>query len=168
MPDICKIIGIDPGLRHTGWGVIAKEGAHIRHIAHGEISPSPDQPLALRLGDIADGVAEILAQYAPELAGIEETFVNANPRQALLLGQARGAAMVSLARGGLSVMEFSPRRVKQAIVGTGKADKTQIAFMIKRLLPKAKNLTADAADALAIAITAAHHSQIMPQKAAFA
>lgn len=152
-----RILGIDPGLRHTGWGIILSSGPRLSHIAHGVIKPDTGLPLAERLAVIYRGVTELIAQYRPDIGGVEETLVNAGPQSALKLGQARGAAMTALAMASLEVAEFSPRRIKQAIVGTGKADKEQVAFMVQRLLPRAQNVTSDAADALACAICTAHH-----------
>ena len=152
-----RILGIDPGLRHTGWGMILADGPRLSWIAHGVISPDPGLPLALRLAEIHRGICGLIIEHSPQLAGVEETLVNAGAQSALKLGQARGAAMTALAISSVEVAEFAPRRIKQAIVGTGKADKEQIAFMVKRLLPRAENLKSDSADALACAICAAHH-----------
>ncbi|MEM6625801.1 MAG: crossover junction endodeoxyribonuclease RuvC [Pseudomonadota bacterium] len=152
-----RILGVDPGLRHMGWGVIEAQGARLSWIAHGVVKPPTDAPMANRLAALADDLTAIVLEHAPDEAGIEETFVNANPKSALRLGQARGAAMASLAQSGLPVVEFAARKIKQCVVGTGSADKSQIAFMVRRLLPKAGEVSADAADALAVAITTAHH-----------
>lgn len=152
-----RILGIDPGLRHTGWGMLLSEGPRLSHIAHGVISPPTDLPLAERLATIFKGVEEVIGEWSPTCAGVEETLVNAGPQSALKLGQARGAAMAALACSGVWVEEFAPRRIKQTVVGSGKADKHQIAFMVTRLLPRAGKVSADAADALACAICTAHH-----------
>lgn len=160
-----RILGIDPGLRRTGWGVIEQAGARLSHIAHGVIAPDTDAPLAERLATIHAAVTALALEHAPHLAGVEETLVNVNARSALALGQARGAAMAALAGAQLPVLEFAPRRIKLAIVGTGTADKTQIAFMVARLLPKAGKMTSDAADALACAICTAHHRPIDTRRA---
>ena len=139
-----RILGIDPGLRHTGWGMILSDGPRLSWVAHGVISPDPTLPLAERLAVIFNGVSELVSFHQPHLAGVEETLVNAGAQSALKLGQARGAAMTALAVSSVEVSEFAPRRIKQAIVGTGKADKEQIAFMVQRLLPRAggvKNLS---------------------------
>lgn len=161
MASLIRILGIDPGLRRTGWGVIGMEGSRLTHIAHGVIAPGPTLPLADRLAAIFAGITEIAAQHRVDRAAVEETFVNANPRSALLLGQARGAALAALALKGLVVAEYAPRQIKLSVVGTGSADKTQIAFMVKRLLPGMGELSrsggADAADALACAICGAHN-----------
>ncbi len=154
-----RILGIDPGLRHTGWGMIISDGPRLSHVAHGVIKPDPNLPLADRLGVIYRDVSALIVEHRPELGSVEETLVNAGPQSALKLGQARGAAMTALAMAALEVAEFAPRRIKQAIVGTGKADKEQIAFMVRRLLPRAGEVKDDAADALACAICAAHHAK---------
>lgn len=157
MTSTIRILGIDPGLRHTGWGVIELSDSRLTHIAHGVIKPKTDDTLAVRLAAIFSGVAGLVIEYAPDASGVEETLVNAGPRSALKLGQARGAAMAALARGGVDVHEFAPRRIKSAVVGSGAADKDQIAFMVARLLPRAGTMTSDAADALACAICTAHY-----------
>ncbi|WP_424339346.1 crossover junction endodeoxyribonuclease RuvC [Henriciella sp.] len=161
-----RILGIDPGLRHTGWGVIEQAGSRLTHIAHGVIRINHELPLAARLGGIHREIADLSRAYWPDFAGIEETLVNANPRSALKLGQARGAAMAALHGAGLNVLEFSPRTIKLAVVGTGAADKTQVSFMVSRLLPKAGKMSSDAADALACAICTAHHAVALKKGAA--
>lgn len=158
MTQALRILGIDPGLRHTGWGLIEMTGPRLAHIAHGVISPDPKQELGDRLADIYRAVEDLVDHYQPAAGAVEETLVNANPRQALKLGQARGAAMAALALAGLRISEYAPRKIKQAIVGSGAADKDQVAFMVQRLLPRAGPVKADAADALACAICAAHLS----------
>lgn len=158
MTEMIRILGIDPGLRHTGWGVIAREGSRLSHVAHGVINIDPDQALADRLAGIFHAICGLVTEYQPDLSGVEETIVNsANPRSALKLGQARGAAMTALSFSGLEVAEFAPRAIKLAVVGTGKADKEQVGFMVARLLPRAGKMTSDAADALACAICTANH-----------
>ncbi|HAE28813.1 MULTISPECIES: crossover junction endodeoxyribonuclease RuvC [Hyphomonas] len=157
MTHTIRILGIDPGLRHTGWGVIELSGMRLTHIAHGVISIDPKLEMAERLGGIFEAVGELARYHQPTASGVEETLVNANPRSALKLGQARGAAMAALAMGGVPVAEFAPRKIKLAVVGTGTADKDQVMFMVRRLLPKAADLKSDSADALACAICAAHH-----------
>ena len=157
MTHTIRILGIDPGLRHTGWGVIELSGMRLTHIAHGVISIDPKLEMAERLGGIFEAVGEVARYHQPTASGVEETLVNANPRSALKLGQARGAAMAALAMGGVPVAEFAPRKIKLAVVGTGTADKDQVMFMVRRLLPKAADLKSDSADALACAICAAHH-----------
>jgi crossover junction endodeoxyribonuclease RuvC len=142
-----RIIGIDPGLRRTGWGVIETEGNRLVFIGCGSVEP-PDEGLAAVLGD-----------FRPAEAAVEQTFVNKDGVATLKLGQARGVAMLAPAMFGISVAEYAPNQVKKTVVGAGHADKNQIAVMLKILLPKAEPKSADAADALAIAITHAHHRQ---------
>jgi len=151
-----RILGLDPGLRRTGWGVVGIEGARLTHIAHGVIAPPDTTPLAERLLVILRGVEAVVARWAPDEAAVEETFVTANGSSTLKLGHARAAAMLAPAAAGLPVAEYAAKVVKKALVGTGGADKHQIAFMIARLLPTAGAPTADAADALAVAICHAH------------
>lgn len=157
MTDSIRILGIDPGLRHTGWGVVEKTGSRLSHVAHGVINVDPELPMADRLAGIFHEVSRIVEIYNPHYSGCEETIVNANPRSALKLGQARGAAMTALSYCGLEVAEFAPRAIKLAVVGTGKADKDQVGFMVARLLPRAGKMREDAADALACAICTAHN-----------
>lgn len=152
-----RILGVDPGLRHTGWGVIAVDGPRLSWVAHGVIEPDPDADMADRLAGLCTELRAVIDAHAPHEAAVEETFVNMNPRSTLLLGQARGALLATLAGAGLRVAEFATRRVKQTVVGAGGADKTQVAFMVRRLLPRAGEVSADAADALAVAICSAHH-----------
>lgn len=151
-----RILGLDPGLRRTGWGVIAVDGSRLVHIAHGVISPPDKAELSERLLAIFQGVCAIVAEHRPHEAAIEETFATANGQSTLKLGQARAAAMLAPAQAGLIVGEYAATVVKKAVVGTGGADKDQVAFMIARLLPTAGSPTADAADALAVAIAHAH------------
>ena len=164
MDQMIRILGVDPGLRHTGWGVITMDGPRLGWIAHGVIKPDPEADLAERLAMLCEGLRAVIEDHAPHEAAVEETFVNINPKSTLLLGQARGAALATLAGARLKVLEFATRKVKQSIVGTGAADKTQVAFMVRRLLPKAGEVSADAADALAVAICGAHHRPIARQK----
>jgi len=159
------IIGIDPGLRHTGWGVVAQNGNHLSFIAAGRISPKADLPMALRLLTLAEGIADIVRTHTPDEAAIEETFVNKNAHSALLLGQARGSAILALAQNGLTVEEYSANHIKQSITGHGHAEKTQIQAMIAILLPGSGKLVPDAADALAVAITHAHHASAIKLEA---
>jgi crossover junction endodeoxyribonuclease RuvC len=158
------ILGIDPGLRHTGWGIVAQNGNRLSFIAAGRISPAPDLPMPLRLLALAEGIADVVRAQIPDEAAIEETFVNKNAKSALLLGQARGSAILALAQNGLSVAEYSANRIKQSITGHGHAEKTQIQAMIAILLPGSGKLAADAADALAVAITHAHHMPPLAQQ----
>jgi crossover junction endodeoxyribonuclease RuvC len=151
------IIGLDPGLRHTGWGIVAQDGNRLSFVAAGRISPDAELPMASRLCALAEGLADVVARHAPMEAAIEETFVNKNAASALKLGQARGVCMLALAQGGLAVNEYSSNRIKQSVTGYGHADKAQIQAMVSMLLPGAGDLAADAADALAVAIAHAHH-----------
>lgn len=151
------ILGVDPGLNRCGWGLVASEGSRLSHVAHGVIKPSQQQQLASRLHDVFEGLSAVIEQYQPNEAAVEETFVNSNARAALVLGQARGVALAAAARRGLMVAEYAPTTIKKAVVGSGAADKTQIAFMVRRLLPTAGEVTADAADALGVALCHAAH-----------
>jgi crossover junction endodeoxyribonuclease RuvC len=151
------ILGVDPGLNRCGWGVILSDGARLSHVAHGVIKPPAQQQLASRLHDVFAGLCEVIATHAPHEAAVEETFVNSNARAALALGQARGVALAAAAASGLVVGEYAPTTIKKAIVGSGAADKTQIAFMVRRLLPTAGDVSADAADALGVALCHAAH-----------
>ncbi|MGU3494699.1 crossover junction endodeoxyribonuclease RuvC [Xanthobacteraceae bacterium A53D] len=152
-----RIIGLDPGLRRTGWGVIEAEGTRLTYVACGTILPPETAPMAERLAILHRGLAEVLACHAPQEAAVEETFVNMNPSSTLKLGQARGVVMLAPAQAGLSVAEYAPLLVKKTVVGAGRAEKAQIRMMIGVLLPKADPKTEDAADALAVAVTHAHH-----------
>jgi crossover junction endodeoxyribonuclease RuvC len=152
-----RILGIDPGLQRTGWGVIEAEGNRLQYIACGTIATNPTLSTAERLAEIDAGLVDAINTWQPDTAAIEETFVNRNPASALKLGVARGAAMVVPARMGLSVGEYPANLVKKSVVGTGHATKDQIGMMIRTLLPSAGKMGADAADALAIAICHAHH-----------
>lgn len=156
MTNVIRILGLDPGLRRTGWGVLDIDGARLRHVAHGVIAPADTLPLASRLLCLFEGVSAVIALHAPDEAAVEETFMTANGASTLKLGHARAAAMIAPARAGLLVAEYAAKVVKKAVVGTGGADKHQVAFMIARLLPAAGGATADAADALAVAIAHAH------------
>jgi crossover junction endodeoxyribonuclease RuvC len=156
---LVRLLGIDPGLRHTGWGVIEMDGNRLVHVANGRVSTDDKRPTAERLAQIYDGLVKVLADWTPDEAAIEETFVNQNPASTLKLGQARGAAMLAPARAGLPVAEYAANAIKKAIVGAGHADKTQIQMMVARLLPGVKFAGPDAADALAVAICHAHHAQ---------
>ena len=151
-----RLIGLDPGLRLTGWGVIDVEGNRLRHVAHGAVKVPADQSLAERLRALFEAIAAVVAEQRPTEAAVEETFVNVNPGSTLKLGQARGVVMLAPARAGLPVFEYSANLVKKSVVGAGHADKHQVAMMVGRLLPGVV-ATADAADALAVAICHAHH-----------
>jgi crossover junction endodeoxyribonuclease RuvC len=146
------ILGIDPGLQRTGWGVIASEGPRLSWVAHGVIAPDTKLELAARLAVLSAGINDLIALYRPAEAAVEETFMANNAKSALLLGHARGVALAGLAGANLPVAEYAARRVKKALVGTGAAEKDQVAFMVRRLLPKAGTVSADAADALAVAL----------------
>lgn len=156
-----RILGVDPGLNRCGWGVIVADGARLSFVACGVITPRKEQSLAERLFDLQRGLTEVAALQAPEAAAVEETFVNANPRAALALGQARGAVLASLAGAGLPVAEYAPAVIKKGVVGSGRADKEQVSFMVRRLLPAAGAVSADAADALAVALTHAAHGAFL-------
>lgn len=155
--DSVRIIGIDPGLRRCGWGVIESMGNRLSFVASGTITPAVDQELAIRLTVLHRELGAVIARLRPDEAAVEETFVSAGARSALQLGQARGVALMTPAAMGLPVGEYAANLVKKSIVGTGHADKSQIQLMIRTLLPTAEFKGADAADALAIAICHAHH-----------
>jgi len=150
------ILGIDPGLGTTGWGVIRSEGNRLSHIANGQIKTNAKAALPSRLLELDTALAAVITDYDPDSAAIEEIYVNKNPQSTLKLVQARGALLLGLARAGLSVGEYAPRLIKKAIVGTGAAEKAQIDAMVQRLLPGVQIAGPDAADALAAAITHAH------------
>ena len=152
------ILGLDPGLGTTGWGLIRAEGNRLFHIGNGELKTSASAPLAERLARLADQLEALLAEHRPDAAAVEEVFVNKNPQSTLKLGQARGVTLMIAARSGIPVEEYAARLVKKAIVGTGSAEKVQVHAMVERLLPGAKIAGPDAADALAVAITHAHHA----------
>ncbi|MCC6947748.1 MAG: crossover junction endodeoxyribonuclease RuvC [Bradyrhizobiaceae bacterium] len=152
-----RILGLDPGLRRTGWGVIETVGNSLSFVACGSVETSDKAALAARLAVLHEGIAAVLARYAPAEAAVEETFVNADARGALKLGQARGIALLVPAQAGLKVAEYAPNLVKKSVVGAGRAEKAQVRMMIGVLLPKANPETEDACDALAIAICHAHH-----------
>lgn len=157
MTSMARILGIDPGLRRTGWGVAVSHGSRLTHVAHGVIAPDPDASMAERLAQLAEGLAAVLERYKPHEAAVEETFVNADPRSALKLGMARGVCLLAPARAGLPAFEYAPRLVKKSVCGAGGAEKSQVAAMVRLLMPAAGPVSADAADALAVAITHAHH-----------
>lgn len=166
MSNTVRIIGIDPGLRRTGWGVIDTVGNALRFIASGSVTSDGDDELARRLVDIHDGLQKVLEEYAPDEAAVEQTFVNKDAGATLKLGQARGIALLVPALRGLAVAEYAPNAVKKAIVGAGHAEKQQIRLMVTVLMPKATFGSDDAADALAIAVTHAHHRQSAAARAA--
>ena len=152
-----RILGLDPGLGTTGWGLIEADGNRLRHIANGQLKTDPAAQLPHRLGHLADQLEAVLADHHPDGAAVEEVFVNKNPQSTLKLGQARGVVIMTAARAGLEVGEYAARLVKKAVVGNGNAEKVQVHAMVSRLLPGAKIAGPDAADALAVAITHAHH-----------
>jgi crossover junction endodeoxyribonuclease RuvC len=156
MMNVTRILGLDPGLRRTGWGVIAVEGSRLSWIAHGVIAPPETAAFADRLLALLEGVAAVITAHGPHEAAVEETFVNVNAASTLKLGHARAASLIAPAQAGLPVAEYAPTEVKKALVGTGRAEKEQVAFMVRRLLPACGDVSADAADALAVAVTHAH------------
>lgn len=157
MAETIRIIGIDPGLRRTGWGVVESLGNSLRFVASGTVRSDDKADLASRLCQLHDGLAEVLHFHMPHEAAVEATFVNKDATATLKLGQARGIAMLVPARAGLRVAEYAPNAVKKSVIGVGHGDKKQIHMMVKVLLPKATFDTDDAADAIAIAICHAHH-----------
>jgi crossover junction endodeoxyribonuclease RuvC len=158
-PHPIRILGIDPGLRKCGWGIIETLGSKLTFIACGSVNPSDKLPLSERLLGVHVGLAKVVAEWSPHEAAIEETFVNKDARATLKLGAARGVAMVVPALAGISVAEYAPNQVKKAVVGAGHAEKQQVKLMIGVLLPKSDPKTEDAVDALAIAICHAHMRQ---------
>ena len=157
MPNAIRILGLDPGLRRTGWGCLISEGTKLSYVAAGTVTSSDKLPLAERLRELYEGLSEVLAQQAPDEVAVEETFVNKDAQATLKLGHARAVALLVPALTGLVVAEYAANLVKKTVVGSRHADKRQIGAMVRVLLPKAAPETADAADALAIAITHAHH-----------
>ena len=149
-------LGLDPGLQSTGWGVIEAHGNRLRHVANGQVKSRADDALGQRLVQLYEALEAIIAEYRPDAAAVEETFVNQNPRSTLKLGQARGVALLAASRCGIVVGEYAPSVIKKAVVGVGQAEKDQVHAMVKRLLPGVNVAGSDAADALAIAIAHAH------------
>src|SRR5882724_2451170 len=166
MGQTIRILGIDPGLRRTGWGLIAADGNRLIYLACGSVESNNKHSLAERLVTIHDGLARIVDEFRPDEAAVEATFVNRDAAATLKLGQARGIALLVPAKAGVLVAEYAPNLVKKTIVGAGHAEKAQIRLMIGVLLPKADPQSEDAADALAIAVTHAHHRQSAALKAA--
>jgi crossover junction endodeoxyribonuclease RuvC len=152
-----RILGIDPGLRRTGWGVVEIAGTRLGFIGCGSVTTRDQDTLAARLLAIHDGLARIVTEFRPDEAAVEATFVNKDAKATLKLGQARGIALVVPAKAGVPVAEYAPNLVKKSIVGAGHGDKVQVRMMVGVLLPKADPSSEDAADALAIAVTHAHH-----------
>jgi crossover junction endodeoxyribonuclease RuvC len=153
-----RLIGLDPGLRHTGWGVIETSGSRLRYVADGAVHTDANRPLAERLVQLHAGLSEVIAAFGPEAAAVEETFVNKNPTSTLKLGLARGVVLLVPALAGLPVAEYPANLIKKSVVGAGHAAKEQVQMMVRRLLPGCLMETADAADALAVAICHAHHA----------
>jgi crossover junction endodeoxyribonuclease RuvC len=151
------ILGLDPGLGTTGWGLIRADGNRLAHLANGQIKTDAAAALPRRLSTLADQLEALIRDQSPEAAAVEEVFVNKNPQSTLKLGQARGVVIMTAARTGLDVGEYAARLVKKAVVGNGNAEKAQVHAMVSRLLPGAQIAGPDAADALAVAITHAHH-----------
>jgi len=156
-----RIIGLDPGLQRTGWGVIVAEGNRLSHIANGVIQTMAKAPIPERLTEIDAGISAVISEFHPDEAAVEETFLNRNPGTTLKLGLARGVVLLTPARAGLPVSEYAAKEVKKSLVGYGSADKTQVAAMASRLLPGVEFANEDAADAIAVAICHAHASQTM-------
>ena len=154
-----RIIGIDPGLQRTGWGVIDARDNRLSFVAEGTVTSNAKLALAERLMQLHDGLVEVIETWSPQQAAVEETFVNKNPTSTLKLGQARGIALLVPARLGLVVGEYTPNLVKKTVVGAGHAAKEQVLMMVKTLLPGSGNAGPDAADALAVAICHAHHRE---------
>lgn len=152
------ILGLDPGLARTGWGVIVADGNRLAHVAHGAIATAAAAPMAERLVALHDGVVEVLNRHAPHEIAIEEVFLNRNPQSTLKLGHARGVIMVAASCTGLPLAEHATKMVKKALTGTGSAEKQQVAAMVMRLLPGCGDVAADEADALAVAIAHSHLS----------
>jgi crossover junction endodeoxyribonuclease RuvC len=152
-----RIIGLDPGLRNTGWGVIEAEGSRLIYVADGSVHSQADAPLAERLLQVHSGLLRVLNEFMPDEAAVEETFVNTDARATLKLGQARGVVMLAPASLKIPVAEYAANTIKKSVVGAGHAEKPQVKHMVKLLLPKAQLKTADSTDALAIAICHAHH-----------
>jgi crossover junction endodeoxyribonuclease RuvC len=154
-----RILGLDPGLRHTGWGIVEMTDSRLAHIADGAVSTPADLALSDRLVRLLDGLGQVIADFAPDEAAVEETFVNKNPTSTLKLGMARGVVLLAPARAGLRVGEYGANHIKKSVVGAGHASKEQVQAMVRMLLPGVTFSTADAADALAVAICHAHHRQ---------
>lgn len=165
-----RLLGLDPGLRYTGWGVIEAEGNRLVFVADGTVKSDDRLGLAERLVQIHDGLTQVIETWRPEAAAVEETFVNRNPRSTLKLGQARGVALLAPAKAGLPVFEYAPNLVKKSVVGTGHAAKEQVQMMVRTLLPGCDPSGADSADALAVAICHAHlrgaHDRLAAMEAA--
>jgi crossover junction endodeoxyribonuclease RuvC len=157
-----RILGLDPGLRNTGWGIIESQGNHLKYIAHGVVQSDDRLDLAQRLQQLYQGLRDVMERYTPQEAAVEETFVNANPASALKLGMARGVVLLAPAMAHLVVGEYAANRVKKSVVGAGHASKSQVSFMVQRLLSGCGAVHQDAADALAVAICHAHYRRCTP------
>lgn len=165
---VIRIVGIDPGLRRTGWGVVEALGNSLRFVASGTVTSDNKLDLASRLRQLHDGLSAVMGEHRPHEAAVEQTFVNKDATATLKLGQARGIALLVPALAGLPVAEYAPNAVKKAVIGVGHGEKTQIHMMVKVLLPRATFDTDDAADAIAIAICHSHHRQSAQFRAAMA
>ena len=152
-----RFIGLDPGLRNTGWGIIETDGVRLRHVADGTVHSDGKDEIAVRLTQLYDAILELIERFKPTEAAVEESFVNRNPESTLKLGLARGVVLLAPAKAGLRVSEYAPKRVKKAVVGTGNAAKEQVQAMMATLLPGAAIRSPDAADALAVAVCHAHY-----------
>ena len=150
------ILGLDPSLSCTGWGIVRSEGARLSHVANGQVPTDAKAPMAERLHHLHDAIASVIDRYGPDRAAVEEVFLNKNPQSTLKLAQARGAVLAACGRASLPVAEHAARLVKKAVVGTGSAEKSQVQAMLRVLLPGVAISGADAADALAVAIADAH------------
>lgn len=153
-----RLLGLDPGLRATGWGVIDVDGNSLHHVSDGTVRPAPNGALADRLSELYRGLVDVIEAFRPDAAAVEETFVSRNANSTMKLGQARGVVLLAPAHAGLPVAEYPANVVKKSLVGGGHAAKQQVAAMVRVLLPKCEILTSDAADALAVAICHAHHA----------
>ena len=161
MTGTVRILGLDPGLRNTGWGIVDSKGNSLSYVAHGVAKSDSGDDLAPRLSQLYQELLKIIEIYRPHEAAVEETFVNKNPSSTLKLGMARGIVLLAPAQAGLVVGEYAANRVKKSVVGVGHADKNQVALMVQRLLPGSGAVMADAADALAVAICHAHYRGVM-------
>jgi len=161
-----RLLGLDPGLGKTGWGIIESDGNQLSHVANGIVASDAKLDLASRLAQLHGALSEIVRRFCPDQAAIEETFVNQNPRSTLKLGQARGVALLVPAQSGIPVSEYAPNMIKKSVVGAGHAGKGQVQMMVSVLLPGIEIAGADAADALAVAICHAHHSESAARLAA--
>jgi crossover junction endodeoxyribonuclease RuvC len=158
-PGALRLLGLDPGLLRTGWGMIEVRGNHLTYIADGVLEVAGKRPLAERLVDLFQKIGEVISRFEPDEAAVEESFVNKNPASTLKLGVARGVVLLAPAERGIPVSEYSTNLIKKSVVGVGHAEKAQVQMMVRRLLPGCLTTSADAADALAAAICHAHHTQ---------